>query len=98
MAAKLHGQRYWTILSKLSSPWQAGKSYVEYRGKLDPSDAPDKWGGKFVLAQPYHFFVVNYHQMAVINPGEAAKSVTCDLSVYADESPLKPAEKTEKAR
>jgi RNA polymerase sigma factor (sigma-70 family) len=98
VAAKLDGQRYWTVLSKLSNTWQAGKSYTEYRGKFDPPDAPAKNGGQFVLAHPNHFFVVNYHQMAVIDPAEDAKSVTCDLPVYADGSPLKPAEKKEAGR
>jgi RNA polymerase sigma factor (sigma-70 family) len=98
VAAQLHGQRTWTILSKLSSTWQAGKGYTEYRGKFDPPDAPAAQGGRFVLARPYHFFVVNYHQMAVINPAKDAKSVTCDLPVYADGSPLKPVEKKETGR
>jgi hypothetical protein len=98
VAAKLDGQRYWTVLSKLASTWQAGKSYTEYRGKFDPPDAPAEQGGKFVLAHPNHFFVVNYHQMGVIDPAEDARSVTCDLPVYADGSPLKPAEKKETGR
>jgi RNA polymerase sigma factor (sigma-70 family) len=93
VAARLHGQRYWTILSKVSSTWQAGKSYREYQGKFDPPDAPATHGGTFVPARPSNLTVVNYHQMAVIDPAEDAKSVTCDLPVYADGSPLKPAQK-----
>jgi hypothetical protein len=98
VAAGLHGQRYWTILSKLSSTWQAGKSYVEYRGKFDPPDAPATHGGTYVVALPGHFNVANYHQIAVINPAEDATSVTCDLPVYADGSPLEPARKVEDGR
>jgi RNA polymerase sigma factor (sigma-70 family) len=98
VAAKLHGQRSWTIFSKVSSTWQAGKSYTEYRGRFDPPDAPATHGGWFVLAHPCHFVVMNYHQMAVIDPAEDATSVTCDLPVYADGSPLKPAQTKEAGR
>jgi RNA polymerase sigma factor (sigma-70 family) len=93
VAAMLHGQRSWTIFSKISSTWQAGKSYTEYRGTFDLPEAPPEHHGRFVTARPMHFLVVNYHQMAVIDPAEDARSVTCDLPVYADGSPLKPAEK-----
>jgi RNA polymerase sigma factor (sigma-70 family) len=93
VAAVLHGQRSWTIFSKLSSTWQAGKSYTEYRGTFDLPEAPPEHRGRFILARPMHFLVVNYHQMAVIDPAEDAKSVTCDLPVYADGSPLAPAKK-----
>ena len=48
-----------------------------------------------MTARPACFEVVNYHQMAVINPAADARSVVCDLPVYADGSPLKPAEKME---
>jgi hypothetical protein len=98
VAAMLHGQKTWTVFSKLSSTWQAGKSYTEYQGKFGPPDAPDAQGGLFVLARPNHFHVVNYHQMAVINPADDARSVRCGLPVYADGSPLKPAEKKEAGR
>ena len=82
----------------MSRTWQAGKSYTEYRGTFDPPDAPEPQGGRFVIARPCHFTVVNYHQMAVIDPAEGATSVTCDLPVYADGSPLKPAGKGEAGR
>jgi hypothetical protein len=36
--------------------------------------------------------------MAVIDPAEGARSVTCDLPVYADGSPLKPVKKKEAGR
>jgi RNA polymerase sigma factor (sigma-70 family) len=98
VAARLHGQKSWTVFSKLSSTWQAGKSYAEYRGRFDPPDAPAQQGGWFVLARPCHFEVMNYHQMAVIDPAEDAKSVPCDLPVYADGSPLKSAAKKEAGR
>jgi hypothetical protein len=96
VAAMLHGQR--TYFLKISSTWQAGKSYRQYEGRFDPPDAPTRWDGRFVLANPVHFFVNNYHQMAVINPTEDAKTVTCDLPVYADGSPLKTAKKKEAGR
>jgi RNA polymerase sigma factor (sigma-70 family) len=98
VAAMLHGQKYWTVLSKVSSTWQAGKSYREYQGKFDPPEAPAQQGGKFVLARPSHVFISNYHQIAVIDAPEDAQSVTCDLRVYADGSPLKPAQKKEAGR
>ncbi|HLJ97556.1 MAG TPA: sigma-70 family RNA polymerase sigma factor [Gemmataceae bacterium] len=95
VAAMLHGQRSWTILSKLSSTWQAGKSYIEYRGRFDPPDAPAAQGGWFVVARPCSFVVVNYHQIAVIHPTEQTTSFVCDLPVYADGSPLRLVQKRE---
>jgi RNA polymerase sigma factor (sigma-70 family) len=97
VAARLQGQRSWTIISKPRN-WQAGKSYADYQGKFDPPDAPAKQGGTFVLARPSHVLVSNYHQIAVIDPAEDARSVTCDLPVHADGSPLKPAGKKEAGR
>jgi hypothetical protein len=91
LAAALHGQRSYFL--NVASTWQAGKSYADYKGRFDPPDAPAQYGGTFVNANPNHFFVYNHHQMALIDPAEDAKSVTCDLPVYADGSPLKPAEK-----
>ena len=72
--------------------------YIEYRGKFDPPDGYAPTGGLYVGARPNHFNVVNYHQMAVINVADDATTVTCDLPVNADGSPLKPAEKTEAGR
>ena len=74
------------------------RPHPEYRGRFDPPDAPAQQRGQFVLAHPYHFHAVNYHQLAVIDPAVGATSVTCDLPVYADGSPLQPAKKPEASR
>jgi RNA polymerase sigma factor (sigma-70 family) len=98
VAVLLHGQTSWALLSKVSNTWQAGKSYAKYQGKFDGPDAPAKHGGVFVETRPMHVFVSNYNQVAVIDPPEKADSVKCDLPVYADGSPLKPAQKKEAGR
>ena len=51
VAAKLHGPRSWTLFSKRSSTWQAGKSYIEYRGKFDPPDCARR-PGRFIRGGP----------------------------------------------
>ena len=94
MAASLHGQR--TYFLKVASTWQAGKSYRDYSGKFDAADSINN--GTFVRANPAHFSVFNYHQLAVIDPAPDAASVKCDLPVHADGSPLGPAEKKEAGR
>jgi RNA polymerase sigma factor (sigma-70 family) len=93
VAAALHGQRSYFL--KVASTWQAGKSYSDYSGRFDPADSVND--GTFVEANPAHFQVFNYHQMAVIDPAPDAASVTCDLPVHTDGSPLKPAEKKKEA-
>lgn len=92
VAAQLHGQR--TYFLKKATTWQAGKTYSDYQGKFDQTDAIND--GTLVKAVPTLFFVGNYHQMAVIDAASNATALKCDLPVNADGSPLKTNAKNEK--
>jgi RNA polymerase sigma factor (sigma-70 family) len=96
VAATLHGERTFAAFTKRASTWQAGKSYADYQGKFDGPDGIN--GGTSVSARPCLFSPISYNQLTVINPAEDAGSVTCDLPVHTDGSPLKPAERKEADR
>jgi hypothetical protein len=96
VAATLHGQRSFAAFTGRASTWQAGKSYADYQGKLDGPDGIN--GGTSVSARPCVFSPISYNQLTAINPADDAGSVTCDLPVHTDGSPLRPAGPKETGR
>jgi hypothetical protein len=82
LAVELHGQR----THFLGSSWvtQAGKAY--YYGGLT-LDAPEDHQGFLYLAHPMHLGLLNYHQLALIDPPDGATAITCDLKVSSRAAP-----------